>query len=194
MDRREKEGLLRHILSRIEELEDRVTRLTSRSILDERKVPAREGEFEAKSFFENQNGVFKEVRVGYCDMCGRKPEEFNICTSCKRKLCKECSIEFNNRVYCFDCINEILPLNKEEYCVLAAIADGIKDLDSLEKVLKMKKEKIMECLKNLVEEQFVEIKGFLFFSEIRVLNDGLEALKVYRPYYKESRYEAGGSE
>ena len=170
---------------RISKIESRLAQLESSNIiLEETKVPTRQGEIEGKSYLNLPNGgIAKIIRVSFCDDCGRKTNEFDICTKCGKKLCKYCFLIFRNRIYCLDCLKEILPLEKQEYQVLAAISDGIKTSREISDTLKIKRKDVIECKKVLLDKGLIERKGLLRFSDILVTNLGLEVLETYRKVY-----------
>lgn len=173
------------ILRKLNEIEFRINQLeTGRVILEERKIPANLGELEGKTYYQTASGgIQKEVRVGVCDLCGRNADHFNICVGCGRKLCEDCSIIYRNKVYCKDCLYGLLPLTKEEYKVLLAVSNGIKSLDDLTELTKMKRSEVKSCIKSLTEKEIIEDSTFLFFSDLKILDKGMEALAAYRQVY-----------
>jgi hypothetical protein len=177
--------LTRRLDQKLEDIERRLKQLElGRVVLDEKKVLARERELEGKTYFQSENGgIVKEVRVPVCDLCGRKSESFNACVGCGKKLCNSCGILFENKIYCADCLNEILPLTKQEYKVLVAIVNDLKSLDGIAVAAKIKKDLIMECEKNLEKKGLIRSKGFVFFKEIEVSDKGLEAIATYRQLF-----------
>jgi len=176
--------LLERLNERLDGIETRLSQIeSSKVILDEKKIIAREKELEGKTYFQTgDGGVVKEIRIPVCDVCGRGSEKYNVCISCGRKLCEACSILFQNRVHCLDCLNERLPLTKQEYKLLTAIANGVR-LDEFVDLAKMKKDEIKAFEKSLVEKQLIEKKGFLLFYETAILDRGLEAISAYRQVY-----------
>lgn len=176
--------LLRRLNERMDGLDTRLGQFeSSKLILDERKVVAGERELEGKTYLSREDGgIVKEVRVPVCDACGRGCEKFNACTACGRKLCEECSYLLRNRVYCVNCLGEELPLTKREFKVLLAVAQDVSLRDAAD-LAKMKKDELAECEKNLVDKRMLDRKGFLFFRETAILEDGLEALAAYDPVY-----------
>jgi hypothetical protein len=177
--------VLKQLNNRISEVELRLDRVEgNRIIFDERKIMAREREIDGKTYFSTPNGgILKEVRIPFCDVCGRKEEDFNICTSCHHKICNSCSISYRNQIYCKYCLSEILPLTKEEYKVLLGIFHGLKTIEELNKVTKIKEAEIRACIESLTKKEFIENSSFLFFFDVKILEKGLEALTVYRQLY-----------
>jgi len=177
--------VIKKLTEKISEIEERLSQLESgKIILEERKIPSKEGELEGRTYFSTSTGgVIKEIRIGVCDICGRKSDEFDICVSCKRKLCKECSIIYENQVYCKDCLYEKLPINKEEYKVLLYISRGFEDVEDIINATNLRKETVLSCIKSLSDKGYIQISSFLFFSDINVLDSGFEALKTYSKVY-----------
>ena len=177
-------AILRRLNERIDGLDTKLDRLeSSKLVLDERKIVAGERELEGKTYFSREDGgIVKEVRVPVCDACGRGVEKFNACTICGHKLCKECSYLFQNRMLCFDCLNETLPLTKREFKLLIAIAEKVQ-LEKTADIAKMKKEELKECEKSLLEKHLIDQSGFLFFRETTILDRGLETIDAYSQVY-----------
>ena len=185
MEAQEVYEALKRIADRLEHLEARLSRLESqRLVLEERRVASREGELEGKTYLSlPDGGLIKETRVPFCDVCGKQTEKFNLCKGCGRKLCSSCSMLYKNRVYCPDCLNELLPLTKEEYKVLASLANGLKDLKKIAEISSIRIEEVRACLKSMLDKSLIEEEGFLFFTDFTVLDKGLEALATYRQVY-----------
>lgn len=177
--------LLKRLNDKIDRMEIRLSEIgLGKIVLDEQKVIAKEGELEGKTYASTADGgLIKQTRIPVCDFCGVKSEDFNTCTSCHRKLCHNCGTLFQNKIYCADCLNEILPLTKQEYKSLTAIANDLKGIDKIALATKIKKDLIVECKKNLEKKGLVRSKGFLFFKEIEVSDEGLEAIAAYRQVY-----------
>jgi hypothetical protein len=177
--------LLRRLNDKIDRIEITLSEIgLNKIVLDEQKVFAKEGELEGKTYASTiDGGLIKQTRIPVCDFCGAKSEEFDACISCGKKLCNNCKILFENRIYCIDCLEEILPLTKQEYKVLVAIANKLRSLDEIAIVTKIKKDLIRECKKNLEKNGLISSKGFLFFKETDVLDKGLEAIAAYRQVY-----------
>jgi DNA-binding IclR family transcriptional regulator len=80
-----------------------------------------------------------------------------------------------------------LPLTREEYKVLVAIANGLRSVEEIAEATKLRKENVRACEESLIEKGLIERKGFLFFSEPSTLEKGLEAITTYRQVYGEGR-------
>ncbi len=177
--------LLKLMSKKLTEIESRLNLLESgKVILEERKIPSDLGEFEGKTYFQTVNGgIVKEIRVGICDLCGRKDENFNICVQCERKLCKNCSILFQNQILCKECLNNVLPLSKQEFKVILAITYGVKNIDELMRLTRIKHDEIKACIRSLTEKELIKNSSFLFFLDLEILDKGLEALSAYKQVY-----------
>lgn len=160
-----------------------MNQLASKVVLDERKIIAEERELEGKTYLSREDGgIFKENRIPVCDICYRRSENFNACSSCKKKLCDSCSISFHNRIYCIVCLDNIIRLTKREYKILTAIANNIQS-NVVADIAKIRKDDMKACETNLLEKGMVEKKGFLFFQKITILDTGLEAIDAYHQVY-----------
>jgi len=153
-------------------------------ILYERKTTADIGEFEGKVYLSTPaGGVIKEVRVPVCDWCGGENDNFSVCVGCGRKLCKSCSVVYRARIYCPECLSSILPLSKREFKVLIALAEEIRDCNTIAELARMSKDDVKSCIEGLAEKGLIDIRGFLVFKRVTVLDRGLEAISVYRQIY-----------
>jgi len=192
----ESKRILERLNERLSTIERRLNQLDmSKIVLDEKKIVARKGELEGKTYLSNENGgVIKEVRVPVCDSCGVSCDKFNSCTICQKKLCPSCSIIYQEKICCSDCLNETIPLTKQEYKVLTAIASILQPSD-IEGVSGLRSSDVEDCIVSLAKKQMIENKGFLFFNETKILEKGLEALNVYSQVYdKEGDVQAFESE
>jgi len=177
--------LLRRLAQKISELKPKIDEMIEGSIIfEETKVPARQGEFEGKTYSYLPNGgLVKEIRISVCDECGRKGEELDICSKCGKKVCINCSLIFRNKIYCKECMSQIIPLEKEDYEILKAIYEGNKSLIKISRVTKINKEKVREIRRNLLELGLIEKKGVLFFATYELTELGEEALETYSKIY-----------
>jgi DNA-binding MarR family transcriptional regulator len=178
-------AFLKKIAKKVEEIENRLNETQhSKLILEESKVAARKKELEGKTYSSNnEGGIVKEVRIPFCDVCGSRAENFSVCTACGRKLCGNCVILYENRILCFDCLNEALPLSKEEYKVLLAFASRLSDLRKIARIARIKEDSVKRCKKGLEDSGLILSRGFLLFKEVEVSAKGLEAISAYRQVY-----------
>jgi len=176
--------LLKRLSDKMNEIDERLARLESSNIVfEERMVPTKRGEFEGKTYFRTEEGgIVKESRIPLCDVCGRRGGEFNVCVGCCKKLCKECEIVFQGKIYCSECLEEIMWLSKGEFKVLLAIWKNVP-LELLKELARMRSDEVEACVESLLEKGLIELRGFLFFKEFRVLDRGLEAISAYKRVY-----------
>jgi len=176
--------LLEALNQRLTAIERKLTQLeTSKTILDEKKIVARRGELEGKTYTSNENGgITKEVRVPVCDNCGTTCEKFNACSNCQKKLCRPCCITYQSKIYCAECLGSLMPLSKLEYKVLSAIANEV-DPRKVSGIAGLRSKDVDSCQKSLAEKQMIESEGFLFRKEPSICEKGLEAISAYRQVY-----------
>lgn len=179
---------LKRLLEKLGDIEKKIDQNQTRVMMEETTTIADEGEWGGKSYFQQaaDGGIIKQIRIPVCDICGRRSENFNSCTQCRKKICPDCSIMYLNRIFCLDCLQELLPLTKQEYKVLMMISCGINDSHLISSVTRIKREEVGACKQRLKVKGFIKVSGFLFFTETEVLEKGIEALNVYsRVYGKE---------
>jgi hypothetical protein len=175
---------LKRLLERLRDLEKKVEQNHAHVMLEETSTIAEEKEWGGKSYFQQTDGgIIKHVRIPVCDICGRSSDQFSSCSQCKKKLCSDCSIIYLNRVFCIECLQELVPLTKQEYKILMAIFYGIRDNNSISNITKIDQGEVSLYKRNLKEKGFITIKGFLLFTETQLLEKGIEALYVYDKVY-----------
>lgn len=172
------------LMRMLESIENRLNRLEgNKLVLDEKKVVARKGELEGKTYTSNEGGgITKEVRVPVCDSCGVSNERFNACISCQKKLCHRCSITFQSKTCCAECLNVVMPLSKLEYKVLSAVANELEP-QKISGVAGLRSSDIDSCEKSLAEKKMIESRGCLLFRETSICEKGLDAISAYRQVY-----------
>ena len=177
--------LLEDLKERISRVERRLSNLESgRIIFDERKVVGNQGEIEGKRYIELPGGgIAKEISVPVCDFCGKKLDSFYICVECGKKVCDECAIRHRNRNLCVECLKRELPLEKREYKVLVAVANGITCVRKISRVTRIGKKGIKLIVEGLRKRGFIEKEGFFLFSNLYTTDSGLEAISAYRQVY-----------
>jgi hypothetical protein len=175
---------LKRLLERLRDLEKRVEQNHAQVMLEETSTIAKEKEWGGKSYLQQTDGgIIKHIRIPVCDICGRISDQFSSCSQCKKKLCPDCSIIYLSRVFCVECLQELIPLTKQEYKILMAIFYGIRDNNSISNITKIDQDEVSLYKRNLKEKGFITIKGFLFFTETQLLEKGIEALSVYDKVY-----------
>lgn len=73
-------------------------------------------------------------------------------------------------------------LSKGEFKVLLAIWKNVP-LELLKELARMRSDEVEACVESLLEKGLIELRGFLFFKEFRVLDRGLEAISAYKRVY-----------
>ncbi len=176
---------LKRLLERLKDLEKKVDQNQTHVIMEEISTIANEKEWGGKSYLRQptDGGIIKHIRIPVCDICGRSSDQFSSCTQCKKKLCPDCSIIYLNRVFCIDCLQELIPLTKQEYKILRAISYGVHDTNSISSVTRINQEEVCLYKRSLKERGFITIRGFLLFTETQLSEKGVEALSVYDKVY-----------
>jgi len=175
---------LKRLLERLRDLEKKVEQNHAHVMLEETSTIAEEKEWGGKSYLQQTDGgIIKHVRIPVCDICGRSSDKFSSCSQCKKKLCPDCSIIYLSRVFCIECLQELIPLTKQEYKILMVIFYGIRDNNSISSITKIDQDEVSLYKRNLKEKGFITIKGFLLFTETQLLEKGIEALYVYDKVY-----------
>jgi hypothetical protein len=177
--------LLDVILAALRNIDERLAKLESGNIIfDERRVIAGKGEFEGKTYTTlPSGGIVKEIKVCYCDDCGRKSEEYNVCTACGKKLCNDCSVTYRGRIICYDCARKEIPLDREDYEVLNLIAMGFQNAKEISEILMMNKDEVIERWLELLNLGLIEKKGFSIYSRFELTAAGREALNIFSQIY-----------
>jgi hypothetical protein len=178
---------LRRINKRLDELERKIE--FGRIILEDRKEEANEGELDNKVYYSTPDGgIIKTTKVRmFCDWCGRRNDNFDMCVVCGKKICNECSIHFEGKILCPECLGTLHPLSKEEFKVLKSLASEIKDLDTIATLARIKIDKVRKCVRSLIEKGLIQKEGFFPFYEINLLDQGVEVLNAYEQVFQ--RYE-----
>jgi DNA-binding MarR family transcriptional regulator len=176
---------LRKISKRLEELERKIE--LRKIILEDRNEVAGDGELENKAYYSTPDGgIVKTTKVRmFCDWCGRRlNESFDMCVACGKKICSECSVYFEGKILCPECLESSYPLSKDEFKILKALASEIKDLDTIATVTRIKRDTIRKCISSLKEKELIQKEGFFPFYEISVLDKGLEVLSAYEQVFR----------
>ena len=182
---------LEEIVGRLNGLEERLNKLESsqssqsfQPVLQESSIPESFGLLGGRTILQSSAGLQKIVRIPCCDICGaRLNDEFKICDRCRRKLCKECSIIYENKVCCIECLKEIIPLTKEAYKVLLCIANGITNTKVLAELVKLRESDVEELLEGLVKLELVKKEGLFVFSNFKITHQGIVAICAYKQAY-----------
>jgi len=160
-------------LKRLEEIAER------ENILIEEKIP--DSGLGGKELFKSGKGISRIIKLPFCDICGKElKEDFYLCR-CNKKVCSDCVIKYENRVYCLECFESLLPISRKTYKVLLAIRNEITGNRKIRKISKMGKEEIKKSILELSELGFVRKEGLL--RRLRITDDGLIALDMCEQIY-----------
>jgi len=183
------EQMLTQFDTRLNRIEDRLNQLESSRniILDERRVTERAGQLGGRTLYSSPaGGIQREIRVLTCDACGsRMEEEFIICQGCGRKLCDSCAIAYQNTNLCVNCLRNLIPLTKQAYKVLVAIANEVKDVRAIPRITRMVKDDVVNWRNCLLVLGLIVKKGVSIFSEVCITDNGLDAIGAYRQVFGE---------
>jgi len=181
------EQMLAHFDTRLNSIENRLGQLESNRniILDERRVAERPGHLGGRTIYSSPTGgIEREFKVLTCDTCGRRiEEEFIICQECGRKLCDSCAISYQNTNLCVNCLRNVIPLTKQAYKVLVALANEVQDVRTISKITRMIKDDVVNARNHLLALRLIMKRGFSIFSEVRITDSGLEAIGAYRQVF-----------
>ena len=176
------------INSRLDELERRIDELSfCRPVFDESRVVEGEGLLGGRTYLASENGdVQKIIRIPTCDVCGSAlGRGFRaICHHCGRKLCERCSISFEGRTHCIDCLRENhVNLGRREWKVLRCIASGVTMVSVIGRITGMGREEVRAIIAGLRAMGLVAIDGFWFLKRPKATEEGLVAVAIYDRIY-----------
>jgi len=182
------EQTLSQMNSRLTELENRLNQVeTGQVLMDEQHIPAKTGQFGGKTLLTSTTGaVQREVRVTFCDVCGKRSEEegLALCYVCGRKVCADrCLVKLGANFLCIECLKGQLPLSKKEFKVLIAIANEITNIYSISNVSSIEKDRVRASIARLLHFNLIVKRGVSIFSTLQITDEGLEALAAYRQVY-----------
>ena len=173
------------VLEKIADILKKIESEKERIILDERKLASQPKEIEAKVYTAlPEGGILKRIFIPVCDYCGSRLDgNFYICSNCHRKLCFNCAYKYHQVFLCLDCLQKLLPLDKQEYKILFVISNGFTEIKRISEITKIRIEEVTDRIKNLIESGMLERKGVSIFSTLSLTDKGLEALGVYEKAY-----------
>jgi len=150
------------------------------SILDEVHIPEGRGLLGGRRLVTTPTGgIVREVRIGFCDICGiRLGENYIVCPICRRKIDLACSIRIESQVLCTMCVRDSLPLSKRAYQILVCIANSVCDTRVLRNLTRIGKDDVKGSLFELMALGLIEKRGLSIFSTFHVTDKGLTALGV----------------
>lgn len=184
------ERALRVLDQRLTELERILSQGQGRGIIiEEHRIPERVGRLGGRTFFTNSaGGIEKEIRIPVCDVCGRAlSDKFFVCHNCGGKLCGRCVIDFSGEILCLNCLKEELPLNKRNFKVLVAVANGLESLSAISQLIRIKRGEAEQCLQELQDLGLIGQKGLAIFTRTYATDKGLEAIAAYSQIYGRER-------
>jgi len=184
------EGILNRFDERLKELENRLNNLEKVQtapdvIMDEKRIPEqRKGIVEGRRISNNQGVIERVMTIPVCDVCGlRLEEKFVACPSCGKKLCNECSINFDNRNYCLACLRNRINLSKRAFLVLQSVANGVTKTKTISELTKIPKDEIQACLEELLGLKLIERRGVSILANYHVTDDGTSTISAFKQVY-----------
>jgi DNA-binding MarR family transcriptional regulator len=178
---------LSQVSTKLTEFDERLNRLeTSQALMIEQRIPAEIGQLGGKTLSTSVTGaVQRRISLSFCDSCGKRTEEANLilCYTCSHKVCKSCLVKLDVDFLCVQCLNNRVPLSKEEFKVLAVVTNEIEKVSEIGKITKMGKDDVRATISDLQQRNLVKKKGILLTSRLEVTHDGLEAYGAYRSVY-----------
>jgi len=157
---------------------------TQRDILEEIVIPEDEHVLTSKRYSATAAGtVLKEIRVGFCDWCGRRLGENDrtiICCMCRRKLCESpsCALVLDGRNHCPEHAQQSLPISRLQWKVIHGLVNSLS-LDEIRDLTRTKRNDLVPALDQLKASGYVEKKGISLFSRYEVLDRGVLAWRTY---------------
>ncbi len=157
-----------------------------KTLMGEQNIVAPKTELEGREVFQTEFGQFSRHYKLFCDVCGIKVEENSviICQEKQHKTCSDCSVRFDQKNVCVDCLKEKVKLSKQQFKILASIFSGISWTRGLHAVTHMPKSVIQKILSELIQAEYVQ-KRRIFWLEIT--DTGMDVLVAYRTVYPKDR-------
>lgn len=184
------EGILNRLDERLKELENRLNNLekvqtTPDVIMDETHIPEqRKGILEGKRISNSQGIIERVMTLPVCDVCGlRLGEKFVVCPSCGKKLCDDCSINFDNRNFCLACLRNRINLSKRLFLVLQSVANDIGKVKTISELAKIPKNEVRACFEELLALKLIERRGISILAKILVTDDGMSCISAFKQVY-----------
>jgi len=174
----------------IKELEELKARIHSENrseniILEEKHIPEKDRAIHRRIFLSSDSGQVKKIITHpICEVCGNLlSASFTICQTCGRRICSSCLVRYNGKIFCTNCLLEMIPLDKKDFKLLFLLTYQINRIREITELSGMTKEEVLNSLEKLIGYKFVLKRGFLFFSEIIPSEDGLSVLASYSKVY-----------
>jgi len=162
-----------------------------REILEEVVLPGNERVLAGKRYTATAAGaVSKEIRVPFCDWCGRRLGEKDrtiICCVCRRKLCESpsCAIALEGRNYCPEHAQQSLPISRLQWKIIHGLIN-VLSLDEIKDLTHTKRDDLVPALAQLKIIGYIEKKGISLFSHYEVLDRGVLAWRTYHKAFTDS--------
>jgi len=134
-----------------------------------------------------EQGLQTVTSVPICSVCHKAIEEaYWFCHHCQRLLCENCKLIVNNRAHCEDCVRDFhVDISRRDYYVLVSLANGLKRLDKISKIISTTKEDVKSSVSSLLSSNLVSIEnrclGLLY--DYKLTDEGQIALQIYRHIY-----------
>lgn len=181
--------LLKKFDKRLKEIEDRLSKLEttqfSSVLMEEKHIPEqRKGIFQGKVISNFQGAIERVITLPICDVCGsRLDEKFIVCLSCGKKLCDNCSINFDNTNYCLSCLRKKINLSKKAFLVLQCIACKITNIKTISDLTKIPKNEVRVCFEELLALGLIEKRGVSILANYHITDDGRSVISAYKKVY-----------
>jgi len=162
-----------------------------REILEEVVLPGNERVLAGKRYTATAAGaVSKEIRVPFCDWCGRRLGEKDrtiICCVCRRKLCESpsCAIALEGRNYCPEHAQQGLAISRLQWKIIHGLIN-VLSLDEIKDLTHTKRDDLVPALAQLKIIGYIEKKGISLFSHYEVLDRGVLAWRTYHKAFTDS--------
>jgi hypothetical protein len=180
--------LLSQMNTRLTVVEERLNNLDTRqTLMDEERIPAGIGHLGGKTLTTTSLGGIKTDKyLPFCDKCGVRcqEEDFVLCYSCRRKVCKQCLIKNGTTFLCIDCLQDLNPLNKKEFKVLYVINKGTSTKREIAKITNIPIDDVSSTVSNLLTRKLILKKGISILSTLQMTDDGMETYGLYATIYE----------
>jgi hypothetical protein len=156
--------------------------------MEERYLPEHQRLLGSKTTSMNPDGsIIKELKIPYCDYCKKLlGDKIALCSTCQKKLCPLCSITYNSKTYCRECVQEIISVSKQQFLVLFGVASELRP-KSIRKISFMNQDKLRECISALLSRKLIEICGVAFFAHYTATDEGLALIQTCEQVYQQEK-------
>ncbi len=157
--------------------------MSAEDMMNEKHIPAQEGIIQEYStaFDESSEKITTTIGHGRCSGCGEiDAKKYYLC--CKGELlCKDCLLDHEGNAYCRKHVESELGSKQ-----LAKLLIGIffkLNIDKIKKFSKLKTEEVEGLKRELVERNYATEKGFGFFVEKKITDEGMSVIKTFIKAY-----------